>query len=58
MHDDQKRRLKRHIPKTPPDYWRVDFPSIKEQREKGLLKIKTSPLFKKNPIRRILNLID
>lgn len=35
-------------PLTPPRYWDINFPTIEEQQERGMIKQSDSPLFKKN----------
>jgi hypothetical protein len=46
----EKKGKRPPIPETPDreQYWRTTFPSEEEQRKLGLLKIATSPLFKKH----------
>jgi hypothetical protein len=40
--------LSKHgYPLTPPRYWEIEYPSIDEQKELGLLNETDSPLFKK-----------
>uniref|UniRef100_A0A915D379 DNA endonuclease activator Ctp1 C-terminal domain-containing protein n=1 Tax=Ditylenchus dipsaci TaxID=166011 RepID=A0A915D379_9BILA len=44
----------RMIPRTPPRYWDINFPSVEEQKRLGLLVETNSPLFKKKGPRRKL----
>jgi hypothetical protein len=42
------------FPKTPDHYWEINFPSPGEQIRRGYIFTTESPLFKKQPVKRII----